>query len=306
MDWCHLRASILSAGFARALTAEDARMFRYKMAGLGAVFSAVLLGACSVPDEPVEIYDPYERTNRKIHSFNKGLDSVVVRPTSKVYGIVLPKPIRTGVSNLANYLDTPRFIINDVAQGNIDDAGHNFARFVLNTFFGLGVLDMASSIGVESRRTGFGETLYTWGVREGAYIEMPAFGPSNERDAVGQVVDFASNPISYVANGVDWWMTTTANVMDRVGQRYEFGSTIDSLLYGSADSYAQNRNLYLQNRRFELGDEDDFALDPYAGDFATDPYADDFYADPYAAGPADPVGSGPEPSEDSFIDPYAQ
>ena len=249
-------------------------MFRFTAAGLAGLLAAVLLSACSVPDQPVEIHDPYERTNRKIHAFNKGLDSVIVRPTSKVYGIALPKPVRRGVSNFANYVDTPRFILNDLAQGNIDDAGHNFARFVLNTVFGLGVLDMAGSIGVESRRTGFGETLYTWGVREGAYIELPAIGPSNERDAVGQVVDFISNPISGVIDASDEWIPPTANVMDRVGQRYEFGATIDSLLYESEDSYAAARSLYLQNRRFELGQEDDFAFDPYEDPYFEDPYAE--------------------------------
>lgn len=245
-----------------------------KRNGLIGVAVAVLLGACSVPDEPVEIHDPYERINRRVHSFNKGLDSVVLRPTSRVYGVALPQPVRTGVSNFANYIDTPRFIVNDLAQGNIDDAVHNFARFTLNTVFGLGVLDVASSAGVESRRTGFGETLYVWGVQEGAYVELPALGPSNERDAVGQVVDFVSNPISGVIDASEEWVPPTANVMDRVGQRYEFGSTIDSLLYDSADSYAQTRNLYLQNRRFDLGQADDFALDPYDDPFFEDPYAE--------------------------------
>ena len=245
----------------------DFRIFR-----LAACVSVALLAACSVPDAPVEVHDPYEKTNRRIHGFNKGLDTVVVRPTSTVYGTILPGPVRTGVSNFANYVDTPRFILNDLAQGNVEDAGHNFARFLLNTVFGLGVLDVASSAGVESRRTGFGETLYVWGVREGAFIELPVLGPSNERDAVGQVVDFISNPISGALDASTEWVPPSANVMDRVGQRYEFRGTIDSLLYESADSYAQTRNLYLQNRRFELGQDDEFALDPYADPYSEDPY----------------------------------
>lgn len=244
-------------------------MVHFRLQCLAAIFGSLILGACSAPDQPVEVYDPYEATNRRIHAFNKGLDSVVVRPTSTAYGIVLPKPVRRGVSNFANYIDTPRFILNDLAQGNIADAGHNFSRFVLNTVFGLGVLDVAKSAGVESRRTGFGETLHVWGAREGAYIELPALGPSNERDAIGQVVDFVSNPISAMIDASDEWVPPSANVMDRLGQRYEFGSTIDGLLYDSADSYAQTRNLYLQNRRFELGQDDDFAFDPYE-----DPYAE--------------------------------
>jgi phospholipid-binding lipoprotein MlaA len=56
-----------------------------------------------------------------------------------------------------------------------------------------------------------------------------------------------------------------------VGYRYTFGDTVDSILYDSADSYAQARLLYLQNRRFELGQEagDDNFEDPYE-----DPYAE--------------------------------
>jgi phospholipid-binding lipoprotein MlaA len=228
-----------------------------------ALVAVLLATACTRNTENVEIFDPYEATNRNIHAFNKGLDSVVVRPTSTAYGTILPKPVRRGVSNFANYIDTPRFILNDLAQGNIGDAGHNFTRFMLNTVFGLGVIDFATAAGVESRRTGFGETLYVWGANEGAYIELPVLGPSNERDAVGQVVDFVSNPISSVLDASEDWVPPTANVMDRLGQRYEFGATIDGLLYESADSYAQTRNLYLQNRRFELGGDDEFAFDPY-------------------------------------------
>ncbi|MEL6700528.1 MAG: VacJ family lipoprotein, partial [Pseudomonadota bacterium] len=35
-----------------------------------------------------------------------------------------------------------------------------------------------------------------------------------------------------------------------------FSTTIDSVLYDSADSYSQSRLIYLQNRRFELGGDD--------------------------------------------------
>ena len=49
-----------------------------------------------------------------------------------------------------------------------------------------------------------------------------------------------------------------------------FGDTVDSLLYESADSYAQARLFYLQNRRFELGD---VAGETYV-DAYIDPYED--------------------------------
>jgi phospholipid-binding lipoprotein MlaA len=47
--------------------------------------------------------------------------------------------------------------------------------------------------------------------------------------------------------------------------RQIYGAQIDEVLYGSADSYAQSRLVYLQSRRFELRDiaSDDY-IDPYA------------------------------------------
>jgi len=57
--------------------------------------------------------------------------------------------------------------------------------------------------------------------------------------------------------------------------RARYGDTVDSILYESADSYAQTRLLYLQNRRFELGQTAGGA----EGGFE-DPYAD--FEDPYA------------------------
>jgi phospholipid-binding lipoprotein MlaA len=53
---------------------------------------------------------------------------------------------------------------------------------------------------------------------------------------------------------------------------------VDSILYDSADSYAQARLLYLQNRRFELGQE---AGDPGGAGASDDGFIDP-YEDPYA------------------------
>ena len=57
-------------------------------------------------------------------------------------------------------------------------------------------------------------------------------------------------------------------LMAKVGNRQRFASTYESILYESADSYAQSRLVYLQKRHFELGIEEDTpdpADDPAAG-----------------------------------------
>lgn len=234
--------------------------------GILTAAALIVLAACSAPGTPGEINDPFEPVNRVSHGFNKGADTVVFRPASQVYGTVVPKPARRSLSNAASNLDTPRSIVNNVLQGNIDDAGHNLFRFVINSTIGVfGLFDPATSdFGLEERETGFGDTLAVWGVRDGAYVELPLFGPSTERDAVGQFVDVLANPIGFLGDDGDD-MSATTSVPSVLNSRYEFADTVDSILYDSADSYAQLRLFYLESRRFELSGQGSAtnAFDPY-------------------------------------------
>ena len=159
------------------------------------------------------------------------------------------------MSNFAENLGGPQNVANGVLQGNIDDAGHNFFRFLINSTFGVfGLFDPASgSFGLESRQTGFADTLAVWGVREGAYQELPFFGPSTERDTVGYIVDLAANPIGALL-GDDADTAAASAIPALLNTRYEQTDVIDGILYESADSYAQTRLIYLESRRFRLSD----------------------------------------------------
>ncbi|MEM0947535.1 MAG: VacJ family lipoprotein [Pseudomonadota bacterium] len=237
---------------------------KYGVSTVGvAVGLAFGLAACTTPDESVEIFDPYEERNRKVHDFNVSLDRNLVRPVARAYGEVLPGEIRAGVSNMKDFVSTPSYILNDVFQGSFEDAAHNTLRLAFNGVFGFGLLDSASAAGVERRPSDFGQTLHVWGAPEGAYIESPFIGPSTERDTIGTVVDIVTNPTAYALDRSIIWVSPGVTAGDVLQQRYEFGDTVDSLLDDSADSYAQTRSIYLQNRRFELGQDDEFEFDPY-------------------------------------------
>lgn len=240
-----------------------------------AVACTLLVSACSTTPSANGINDPLEPANRVVHGLNKGLDRALVGPGAKAYGGLVPDPVEQGISNLADTLDLPGDIANDILQGNVPDAGSNFARLAVNVVFGLGgLLDVATDAGIPESKTDFGETLHVWGVGEGPYVELPVFGPSTARDTVGTVVDFALNPVGQVAKGKDATAVTVLKILSKLGDRARYSNTIDSILYDSADSYAQARLLYLQNRRFELGQtssdaaQDDSFIDPYE-----DPYA---------------------------------
>jgi phospholipid-binding lipoprotein MlaA len=231
------------------------------------------LAGCAAPPPPSGINDPNEKVNRSIHSFNVGLDKALIRPASTAYGTILPPPVVTGVSNFANNLDAPGNVVNNLLQGRPLIAAQNTLRFALNTTAGIGgIFDFATAIGLPGVDTDFGETLHVWGVGEGSYVELPGFGPSTERDAVGLVVDLVTNPAGAVLPELSSTVSTAAQIGSKLGDRDRFSNTVDSILYDSADGYAQLRLLYLQKRRYELGqtdaESDATFVDPYE-----DPYA---------------------------------
>lgn len=259
---------------------------------------AVSLAACapSPRSEAMKtgnVYDPFESVNRSVHGLNKGIDKVFFGPTSKGYSSVIPDPMEDSFSYFATNISMPRVAVNALLQGDVQTFGIAVARFTLNTTVGFaGLADPATDFKLPQVDADFGQTLHVWGFGEGAYVELPFLGPSNVRDTVGFVGDFGLNPLSYLVNNPIENAGVYAKVLEWMSDRGRYSDTVESILYESADSYAQTRLLYTQNRRFELGAGSGDMTDSYA-----DPY-DDPYADPYSDPYADPYS-------DPYADPYA-
>lgn len=211
--------------------------------------------------------DPHEAGNRRAHELNQAIDTAVIAPLAGGAGGVFDSPVGVALNNMGENLSLPSDIVNKVAQGKLEDAVHNAWRLVLNTTIGIGgLLDPATAMGLDRRKADFGGTLHVWGVGEGAYLVLPVLGPSTERDMLGIVVDAAIDPVGLVLPSPERHWARGVKFGSKLSDRARFGDTVDSILHESADSYGQMRLLYLQSRRFELGQEvpDDEFLDPYA------------------------------------------
>ncbi|WP_082637209.1 MlaA family lipoprotein [Ruegeria atlantica] len=254
-----------------------------------------VLSACTTrPPEGVqqgEAFDPYERNNRGIHKFNLGVDRFLFRPASKGYVKIVPDPMVTSFNHFAENLTMPGQAVDYLLQGNLKQSGNALLQFVINTTVGgLGLSAPADELNLPPVDTDFGETLHVWGFGEGAYVELPLYGPSTQRDSIGVIVNLFSNPINFSPVRPVDNIGVYAEVVRRMGDRGRFSDTVDSILYESADSYAQARTIYLQNRRFELARDDE---ETYLG----------LYDDPYADNGTDPVR---DPYLDPYEDPYAE
>ena len=221
------------------------------------------MSACRAPLED-GISDPYEASNRQTHEINKSLDKNIIRPMAIIYGDITPIKLQSVVNNMSMNFSLPRYSMNYILQGELMNASRSSMKFLVNSTLGVGgIYDFSSQLGLTSEKTDFGETMAKWGFREGPYLEILVLGPSNQRDGIGKVVDLVLDPVSLIGVGAKSAATATS-VAFGLSARSQFRESIDSILYESADSYAQSRLFFLQNRRYELGtNKTEHYIDPY-------------------------------------------
>jgi phospholipid-binding lipoprotein MlaA len=219
--------------------------------------------AHSPPDDPD---DPLETVNRGVYTFNETADRWVLRPVAKGYDTVMPGFARTGVRNFFSNLFYPTVIVNDVLQWKLQQGARDFCRFVLNTTFGVaGLFDVATPGGLTENDEDFGQTLGYWGVGPGWYLMLPFLGPSDNRDFVGKIGNYATDPLIFDNNPLISWGLSGLNLLEKRAQLLQG----DRFLEQQIDRYVFIRSIYLQNRLNRVYDgnppKEDFEYDEEDG-----------------------------------------
>lgn len=236
------------------------------------LLAAVLAGGCATnppaAGDPgdASTYDPAEPANRASFDLNKALDQTFMAPMSEFYVMVTPAPIRDNVFNFFDNLSYPNVALNALLQGKFAQAFDDAARFLVNSTLGiLGIVDIASGFGFERHDEDFGQTLAVWGVTEGAYLDLPLFGPSSMRDVTDIPVSIYTNPLQYAQFAA--WPLALLNMIDR---RSRLGQAIKLRDEAAVDPYVFQREAYRQRRRHLVYDGNPplevFELDDTSGD----------------------------------------
>jgi phospholipid-binding lipoprotein MlaA len=196
------------------------------------------------------VSDPLEPVNRAIFGFNEQVDHYVLNPITRGYRFLVPAPARRGVERFFINLKQPVVFTNLILQGRGRDAAITFGRFAANTTLGVaGIFDYANDvIGWPRTTADFGQTLAVYGMPSGPYLVVPIFGPSNARDAVGNVADQAMNPLTYFFMPLQLQWSLIFGGSQGIAYREANADALDALRDASVDFYAALRSAYTQAR----------------------------------------------------------
>lgn len=230
------------------MTSHNVRSMR-SGAMLALAAAALLLGGCSAA--PTRPEDPLEPMNRVLYRVHDGVDKVILTPVNTVYTTIVPRFVRTGVSNFYNNFEDLFSAVNDLLQAKPQKAGDDLGRVLTNTMFGFGLFDVASDAGIERGNEDFGQTLAVWGIGNGPYLFIPVWGPTTVRDGFGSVVTAYAHPISWLE---DVPLRNSLYGLRVVDLRYQAGDALSVVETAALDRYSFIRNAYFQRRRYLIYD----------------------------------------------------
>lgn len=231
----------------------SARMVLMLLLGL----SLALGGCATIKDArggPGQRLDPWESWNRKVFSFNEGLDDYVLKPLATGYAKVVPKFVRRSVDNFFGNAADAWSAVNNLLQAKFEPAFTDVVRVTTNSVLGFGgILDIASEFGLEHHYEDFGQTLGHWGFGPGAYVVWPLLGPSTVRDSIGLPFDRSASPALLINSGGLQFGITFLQIVNTRANLLGASQLLDDI---ALDKYSFLRDAYLQRRRSLVFDGD--------------------------------------------------
>ena len=194
------------------------------------------------------VHDPFENINRTFFDINEKVDNVALKPIALTYSKT-PEPVKHGITNFFRNLKEIDNTLNQVLQGKPKYAINDFSRFIINSTIGIGgILDPASSMGLERHDEDFGQTLGLWGVSPGPYLMIPFLGPTTTRDLLSRPI---SSFLEVTFHMDDSNVRISLSALDAIETRERL-LDVESLLSG--DKYNFVRDSYSQSREYEIKD----------------------------------------------------
>lgn len=212
-------------------------------------------------NQNIQVWDPLEKINRKIYTFNEFLLKDIAKPLYyNVYIKITTTGIRRSIGNIVNNFRMPINFANYILQLDFRNAAASLYSFAVNTIYGIGgIFDVASYQKVFVSNTNLGITLAKYGVPAGPYLMLPFLGPNDLRGTLSWGTELSVGPFSFNllkiggSNRIfeDWvlYTRTVFNVVDKAS--YAVVNLYD-LMQASFDPYTMTRDAYGQSQYYKI------------------------------------------------------
>ena len=184
--------------------------------------------------------------------FNTDFDKAFLKPAAQAYQFITPEVVDESVTNFFNNVADLTSAVNNALQFKLSRAGNDVGRVFVNTTVGfVGLVDVASNLGLPSYKEDFGQTLGYWGVGSGAYFMLPFLGPSSIRDTIGFAGDLVTDPLFSIEQDKVYWGLVGVRYVDRRADLLAAGEILED---AAPDPYVFLRDAYLQRREYLVHD----------------------------------------------------
>lgn len=189
--------------------------------------------------------DPLEGWNRGTFAFNHFTYTYALIPLAKGYEYVMPEPVRDKVGNAFSNIREPLSLLNNLAAGELKDAGTNLGRFLINSTIGiLGLFDPATAwFDLPAAKQSVADTLSGYGVAPGPYLVLPILGQNNLRGSTSVISEFLLDPVGQVSSPPDTYYLQGVDAVDNFSDR---ARVYEKLYQQAEDPYLYFRNQFLQ------------------------------------------------------------
>jgi phospholipid-binding lipoprotein MlaA len=179
----------------------------------------------------------------------------VLDPLTRAYDAIGPEPVEPAIRRSFQHFGSASILLNDLLQLHFRNAADTSVRIVVNTTVGVfGLFDFARCEGFVRHNADFGQTLADYGVPSGPYLMLPVLGPSDLRDAFGDVVDALLHPARYWLGPAQ---AITYGSSSGLATRERHYHLLNELEKSAVDFYAALRNAFYQARMAEIEEQVD-------------------------------------------------
>lgn len=136
-----------------------------------------------------------ESLNRRVYSFNRGIDCILFIPSTSVYVNVVPGVIDDFVGNFFRNSTECQNIVFNLFFYKFDNVINAFSRFLVNSTFGIfGIFDLSKMLNINYQMFDFN---YVFNFSDSKYMVLPVVGPGTIRSHLCLLFIQLLNPYVY-------------------------------------------------------------------------------------------------------------